>query len=216
MLVEDSLVIDINQLLRAGLGDGRARAVSWESRGQEVASADCRLAGGRLMVMMVRTDKASGLRHLELHDIETTTSPCNYGGERHWLICPGRVKELEELGVRNFLGDGGQCGRRVSKLYRPPGSRRFLCRHCYDLRYLSQRASKDVVLARRAMAIKKRLGQEEPEQAFPPRPKGMHHRTYELFRNEYRVLNTASVYLTLKRFDLLDPSMQESLEGKNI
>jgi hypothetical protein len=33
--------------------------------------------------------------------------------------------------------DGIECGRRVGKLYVPPGSRYFGCRRCHDLTYTS-------------------------------------------------------------------------------
>jgi len=50
----------------------------------------------------------------------TTTRP-HFGGLRWWFICPGQ----------------GCGGRRVGKLYLPPGGIYFLCRHCYDLTYRS-------------------------------------------------------------------------------
>ncbi len=125
-LAENSLALDINRLLRDGAGDGRARVVRWESQGREVASGHYRLAGGTLMVMMVGTDVATGRRELELQVVETTTTPCNYGGARRWLVCPGRVEELHELGAYNTLGDDGSCGRRVAKLYRAPGGEEVL------------------------------------------------------------------------------------------
>jgi hypothetical protein len=46
------------------------------------------------------------------------------GGLRWWFICPGMI-------------DGKRCGRRVRKLYLPPGRLYFGCRHCYDLAYMS-------------------------------------------------------------------------------
>jgi hypothetical protein len=52
-----------------------------------------------------------------------TTQP-NFGGVRWWFSCP-------------HLADGKECGRRVGKLYRPPGERYFACRHCLDLAYES-------------------------------------------------------------------------------
>jgi hypothetical protein len=52
-----------------------------------------------------------------------TTQP-NFGGVRWWFSCPRMVK-------------GKECGRRVGKLYRPPGGRRFACRRCLDLTYES-------------------------------------------------------------------------------
>lgn len=50
-----------------------------------------------------------------------TTRP-HFGGVRWWFLCPGR-----------------RCGRRVAKLYFPPGNgvKYFLCRLCYDLTYRS-------------------------------------------------------------------------------
>jgi hypothetical protein len=45
---------------------------------------------------------------------------CNLGGQRPWFFCPG-----------------AGCGRRVVILYAPGCY--FLCRHCYDLSYESQR-----------------------------------------------------------------------------
>lgn len=48
----------------------------------------------------------------------------NFGGWRWWFACPLSV-------------DGIACGRRVQKLYLPPGERYFGCRSCHDLTYRS-------------------------------------------------------------------------------
>ena len=48
----------------------------------------------------------------------------HFGGVRWWLTCPLTV-------------NGQYCGRRVRKLYRPPGERFFGCRACFELTYLS-------------------------------------------------------------------------------
>jgi hypothetical protein len=53
----------------------------------------------------------------------TTTRP-RFGGLRWWFVCPL---------VKNDV----PCGRRVGKLYLPPGGRYFGCRTCYDLTYTS-------------------------------------------------------------------------------
>lgn len=53
----------------------------------------------------------------------TTTRP-RIGGVRHWFQCP-----VEH--------DGKPCGRRVKKLYLPPGEQVFGCRQCHDLTYKS-------------------------------------------------------------------------------
>ena len=57
-------------------------------------------------------------------DISITTTPCFYGGVRHWFLCPAVV-------------DGVLCEDRASKLYLPPGGKLFGCRQCYGLTYES-------------------------------------------------------------------------------
>ena len=92
---------------------------------------------------------------------------CNFGGERPWFICPD---------VR--------CGRRVAVLYGP--GRYFLCRHCYDLVYESQRENEMHRALRRAQTIRERLGgSANMTKPFPERPKGMHWKTYERLWWEY-------------------------------
>ena len=204
-LVEDSLAIDINWLLRVGANDGSAIKVSWERQGQDVDSAACRLSGGKLGILMFITGSSGGQKSFEFQEVEITTTHCNFGGERRWLVCPGRVEELEVQGIseNRILGDEFHCGRRIAKLFLPPGETQFLCRYCHNLRYLSQRASMDVRLARKAIAIRKRLGQRDFGQPFPPRPKGMHYRTYERLSAEYFAASTVGTYLTLQNLGIV-------------
>jgi hypothetical protein len=86
---------------------------------------------------------------------------CNFGGERPWFICPG-----------------AGCGRRVALLYGE--GKYFLCRHCYDLTYESQRENEMHRALRRAQAIREGLGgSANMTEPFPEKPKGMHWKTYE-------------------------------------
>jgi hypothetical protein len=66
----------------------------------------------------------------------------------------------------------------VAKLYL--GGRYFACRHCQQLAYQSQREAPYERMARRANAIRERLGWQygifEPPEG---KPKGMHWRTFE-------------------------------------
>jgi hypothetical protein len=50
-------------------------------------------------------------------------------GLRWWFVCP-------------LIGQGRTCARRVGKLYLPPGSRYFGCRHCHELTYTSCQESR--------------------------------------------------------------------------
>jgi hypothetical protein len=88
-------------------------------------------------------------------------SACHFGGERPWFICPG-----------------AGCGRKVAILYGP--GRYFLCRHCYDLAYESQRENEMHRALRRAQAMRERLGgSANMTKPFPEKLKGMHWKTYE-------------------------------------
>jgi len=58
------------------------------------------------------------------YPVGLTTTPLPWGGVRWWFVCP-------------LVVSGQACGRRVGKLYLPPGGRYFGCRHCYDLTYTS-------------------------------------------------------------------------------
>ena len=92
-------------------------------------------------------------------------TPCRFGGDRPWFACPG---------------DG--CGRRAAVLY---GRRLFLCRRCHDLAYESTREDPGERALRRARKIRERLaGSADLLAPFPPKPKGMHWRTYERFARE--------------------------------
>ena len=102
--------------------------------------------------------------------VALTWTPCTYGGRRPWFICCGVVK-------------GRPCGRRVAKLY--AGGTYFLCRHCYDLTYQSCRESPMDRARERAQDIRLRLGGSASlVEPLPPKPKGMHRRTYDRLCNE--------------------------------
>lgn len=57
------------------------------------------------------------------YKVQLTTTPCYYGGNRYWLICP-------------LIVNGNYCGRRVGVLYKAGDY--FGCRHCYNLTYESR------------------------------------------------------------------------------
>ena len=76
------------------------------------------------------------------------------------------------------LCPGAGCGRRVALLYGP--RKYFLCRHCYDLVYESQRENRMNRALCRAQTIRERLGgSANMTKPFPEKPKGMHWERYE-------------------------------------
>lgn len=80
------------------------------------------------------------------------TTPCHYGGQRHWFGCPW-------------------CGKRVAMLYLR--NRGFACRKCNRIAYASQSGDELDRTWRRQAKIERRLGEQ------CRRPKGMHRATYE-------------------------------------
>jgi hypothetical protein len=93
-------------------------------------------------------------------------TPCHYGGERPWFRCSA---------------DG--CGRRVALLY--GAGKYFACRRCCRLVYQSQREDEYQRHLTRANAIRRRLGGgSDALGGFPPKPKGMHWRTYDRLLRE--------------------------------
>jgi hypothetical protein len=92
-------------------------------------------------------------------------TPCRFGGHRLWFVCV--------------------CGRHVSALYSPNG-RPWACRHCYRLTYATRQAIPRDRQLLRAQRIRHRLGgSRNMLEPFPPKPKGMHWRTYERLRRAH-------------------------------
>jgi len=60
------------------------------------------------------------------YKVQLTTTPCNYGKNRYWFICPLTKNEK-------------YCGRRVGVLYKI--GKWFGCRHCGEIAYNSQMQS---------------------------------------------------------------------------
>jgi hypothetical protein len=108
----------------------RCGTVSWKNgRGEKIAS---------ISLIVCTTDSEYYARFQYTHTCRSTgektecdykvrlvTTPCHLGGIRWWFICP-------------LSHDGVPCGRRVGKLYCPPGGKYYGCRHCYNLSYESR------------------------------------------------------------------------------
>jgi hypothetical protein len=88
-------------------------------------------------------------------------TPCNFGGERPWFVCP-------------------DCDRKAAMLYATSAGSGALCRRCANLAYQSQREDAIARAERRAKRALARLGPDGS------RPKGMHKSTYRWLTLEYR------------------------------
>jgi len=96
--------------------------------------------------------------------VPIVTTAMHFGGVRHWFLCPS-------------------CARRCRILY---GGSHFRCRRCYGARYESQYQHPALTVCDRRWAIRRQLEERcSPstrmfglDDGFPPKPKGMHWRTY--------------------------------------
>jgi hypothetical protein len=156
----------VRYLYREGLlKPRRSFSLRWSRAGRETGSIRGVVSGdGRPEQITLLYRHRSGASR-EWEDVQEPVSfewtACTFGGERPWFICPG-----------------AGCGRRVALLYGP--GRYFLCRHCYDLVYESQRENAMYRALRRAQTIRERLGgSANMMKSFPEKPKGMHWKTYE-------------------------------------
>jgi hypothetical protein len=158
--------VDVRYLNRNGLlKPGDWFSLRWSRAGRETGSIRGVVSGdGRpeQVTLLYRHRRGLGSEWEDVREpIELAWTACNFGGERPWFLCPG-----------------ADCGRRVAVLYGP--GKYFLCRHCYDLTYQSQRDNKMYRALHRAQKIRERLGgSANMMEPFPEKPKGMRWRTYD-------------------------------------
>jgi hypothetical protein len=129
-VVEDCLSLDANRWAREGiLRAGVHQTDSWRwvyqsgrecSIGYEVFTQDMAQPLLRLSFSCTARGQAGPMGY----HVRLATTRRRFGGLRWWFLCPLSV-------------NGRHCCRRVGKLYLPPGSKYFGCRHCHDLTYQS-------------------------------------------------------------------------------
>jgi hypothetical protein len=131
-VVEACLSLDANRWMREGnlragvqlsgswrwvYSDGRECSIRYEVTTEYMAAPSVRLSYSR-------TCPDSGQQEPIEYRVRLATTRPRFGGLRWWFVCP-------------LVKNGWDCGRRVGKLFLPPGGRYFGCRHCHDLTYTS-------------------------------------------------------------------------------
>jgi len=172
----DIVMLSADHVATLKSGD-RLKTVPIEDVDDAVATDDDQAGDERATAVYLSytiTERQSGESRDVSYPVPVEYTTCNFGGVRPWFRCPGVV-------------DGRECGRRVGKLYLPPGQDLYLCRHCYDLGYRSSRTSGDDV-ERAEQRYRKAFAKADAENRrphpnnapySPDRPKGMHHDTFE-------------------------------------
>ena len=160
-----SFVLDIARLRQAGLKLGTAGEISmtfessWDGKLSVELGIDARQLDAPRIKIRHATRDSEGQEIA--YSVSLMTTRPHFGGLRWWFICPAR-------------------GQLCAKLFLPNGGRRFLSREAYRLGYGCQRETRADRLERRARKLKRALGSDgEYGSPIPPKPNGMHWRTYE-------------------------------------
>lgn len=152
--------LDVRQWQREGcLEPGRGFGWHWTRNGEKVASIGGRAESGRVILSYRHCSTGTEDWQSLEYPVAIEWTPCHYGGYRAWFRCPGRG-----------------CGHRVAVLYL---GKFALCRHCRQLAYECQREAPHDRALTRTQDIRMKLGGSgSMADPFPPKPKGMHWRTY--------------------------------------
>ena len=154
-LVEKYLELDVRFLnKKGGLDNCRSCICNWRDGSNIIIETSPEV------IKLSYATTINGQRQNVNYRVPLSWTMCNYGGKRPWFICPGEG-----------------CGRRVAKLYLRKGY--FLCRHCHDLTYSSQRKTKESRQLSKAGRIYRKLGINFNGGPYvASKPKGMHFKTY--------------------------------------
>lgn len=164
---DECLSIDIRRWQRDGLlTQGRSFNWQWLTNGETSAKIDVIVDASRIILRYRIRKYGCDWKEMD-YSVRLTTTPCTYGGERFWFICPAT-----------------SCNRRVALLY--GYDEIFACRHCYQLAYRCQRETDNERLIRKAEKIRRQL-QWEPGILNPGigKPKGMHWKTFFRLQTEH-------------------------------
>lgn len=167
----NSMPLDIRKITRKGLlVPGSSFSWQWLVNDRQVAGISIRVD----LQSMMLSYRIQSTGEVVEQTVQTQTSPCHLGGQRHWFTCP-------------------QCSKRVAVLYAP--GRHFACRLCGGLGYATQKEGVGDRVSTKADKLRKRLG-------WPAgilngdgcKPKGMHWVTYQRLKSNHDALVQVSLY----------------------
>ena len=167
----DSMPLDIRKITRKGLlVPGSSFSWQWTVNDRQVAGISVRVD----LQSMVLSCRMKSTGEVVEQRVQTQTSTCHLGGQRHWFTCP-------------------RCSKRVAVLYAP--GRYFACRQCGGLGYASQKESVGDRAMRQADRIRKRLGWVAGiAHGDGSKPKGMHWTTYQRLKSHHDALVQVSFH----------------------
>ena len=173
---DSSLRIDLAWMLRTKMareGSKYHGTLNWTCGGRDSGSIGYLAAmsePGRERLELTYSNTRQGERKDVRQTVHLTHTVPNFGGKRWWMLCP-------------------VSGRRVGKLYLPPGGDIFASRQAWRLGYQCQRDAARDKPFERLFRLQKKLGCEEGWEQPIFKPKGMWERTWQRHLAEYRRLD---------------------------
>ena len=166
-----SMPLDIRRFTQKGLlVPGNSFSWQWTVCEREVASISIRVD----LQSMVLSYRMKSTDELVEQRVQTQTSPCNLGGQRHWFTCP-------------------RCSKRVAVIYAP--GRYFACRQCGGLGYATQKEGVGDRAMTKADKLRKRLGWPAGiVHGDGGKPRGMHWKTFLKLKSRHDALVQVSLY----------------------
>lgn len=169
---DSSLRIDLAWMLRtrkAREGSHFHGMLNWTCGGRNSGSIGYIAAmsePGREHLELSYSNTRQGERKEVRQTVHLTHTVPNYGGKRWWMLCP-------------------VIGRRVGKLYLPPGGDIFASRQAWRLGYQCQRDAARDRPFERLFRLQKKLGCAQGWEQPIFKPKGMWERTWQRHLAEY-------------------------------
>lgn len=169
--------LDIRELPDEMFEPGASTSWSWwrstgchrgDTKGEKVATIGMRCETKHRMWLVYSVDGED-----KKYPVSVEWTPCNFGGERPWWLCPGQG-----------------CGRRCAILY---GGEVFVCRECRDLTYYRETISGQSVkiLQHKIRKIERQYKDEDMPDCVDllgDKPKHMHESTWAEIQDEYERL----------------------------
>lgn len=171
LTTDETCSLDVRHLQRDGLLVPDRRFHITLTRCGRILAKIALLAEPAMLVVTHLQPTLDNPLPLTSYSVMLVPTPCAYGGQRPWFLCPVLT-----------------CGRRVAKLYFGLGQI-LACRHCYRLAYACQREDADIRAMRRADAIRAILGwQAGILNGHGSKPWGMHTAKFENLVAQHDVL----------------------------
>lgn len=173
-IAEESLRIDLAWMIstrRAVPGSRVSGTLGWTRGGEPsgTISYACDMSDPERSFLELRfavTRHSTGQKTDHSQHIPLSYTEPHFGGKRWWMHCPRTCE-------------------RVGKLFCPSGAELFASRKAYRIGYRSQRVTKRDAVFERLFRIQDRLGCERGWGNWITRPKGMHHKTFERYLDEF-------------------------------